>query len=72
MSSGTTATTCSRVEPGVVVAYDRNVDTNTKLRRAGIEVITIEGFELSRGRGGCALHELPASNATRHEGEARC
>ena len=47
------------VEPGVVVAYDRNVDTNTKLRRAGIEVITIEGFELSRGRGGAALHELP-------------
>ena len=40
------------VEPGVVIAYDRNVDTNTKLRRAGIEVITIEGFELSRGRGG--------------------
>ena len=27
------------VEPGVVVAYDRNVDTNTKLRRAGIEVV---------------------------------
>jgi arginine deiminase len=40
------------IEPGVVVAYDRNVDTNTKLRKAGIEVVTIEGFELSRGRGG--------------------
>ena len=24
------------VEPGVVVAYERNVDTNTKLRKAGI------------------------------------
>ncbi len=53
------------VEPGVVVAYDRNVDTNTKLRRAGIEVITIEGFELSRGRGGarcmsCPLQREPA------------
>ena len=35
------------VEPGVVVAYDRNVDTNTKLRKAGIEVITIAGFELA-------------------------
>jgi len=53
------------VEPGVVIAYDRNVDTNTKLRRAGIEVITIEGFELSRGRGGarcmsCPLERDPA------------
>ena len=47
------------VETGVVVAYDRNVDTNTKLRRAGIEVITIEGFELSRGRGGARCMSCP-------------
>jgi arginine deiminase len=52
------------IAPRLCVAYERNVETNAQLERAGIEVVPISGSELGSGRGGprcmsCPIERVP-------------
>jgi arginine deiminase len=47
--------------PGVVVAYERNVETNARLADSGIEVLPIAASELGTGRGGPRCMSCPAA-----------
>jgi arginine deiminase len=49
--------------PGVVIAYDRNRETNERLRDAGVQVLTVPGGELGRGRGGPRCLTCPIERA---------
>jgi len=51
------------VAPGVVVAYERNVETNSRLVAEGIEVLPISGSELGSGRGGPRCMSCPVDRA---------
>jgi arginine deiminase len=47
--------------PRLAVAYERNIETNSRLEQAGIEVIAIAGSELGSGRGGPRCMSCPIS-----------
>jgi arginine deiminase len=55
----TDASNLLALSPGVVIGYDRNVETNDKLKEEGIKVIPIPGSELGRGRGGARCMSCP-------------
>jgi arginine deiminase len=47
------------IAPRLCIGYERNVETNAQLERAGIEVIPIAGSELGSGRGGPRCMSCP-------------
>ncbi len=55
----TDASNLLAIKPGTVIGYECNVETNKKIKAAGIEIITIPGSELGRGRGGSRCMSCP-------------
>ncbi|GIF25017.1 arginine deiminase [Actinoplanes tereljensis] len=51
------------IAPRLCVAYERNIETNAQLERAGIEVVRISGSELGSGRGGPRCMSCPVERA---------
>jgi arginine deiminase len=49
------------ISPRVAVAYERNIETNSRLEEAGIEVVAISGSELGSGRGGPRCMSCPVT-----------
>ncbi|HEV8568309.1 MAG TPA: arginine deiminase [Actinoplanes sp.] len=49
------------IAPRLCVAYERNIETNSQLERAGIEVVAISGSELGSGRGGPRCMSCPVT-----------
>ncbi|PJE79671.1 Arginine deiminase [invertebrate metagenome] len=47
------------VSPGKVIGYERNINTIKKMEEAGIEVLSIPGEDLGRGRGGARCMSCP-------------
>ena len=47
------------IAPGKVITYDRNYVTNELLAKNGVTVLSIDGSELSRGRGGPRCMSMP-------------
>ncbi|OED41454.1 arginine deiminase [Endozoicomonas sp. (ex Bugula neritina AB1)] len=47
------------IKPGVVVTYERNVNTIRNMEDAGIKALTIPGEDLGRGRGGARCMSCP-------------
>jgi arginine deiminase len=49
------------ISPRVAVAYERNIETNSRLEESGIEVVAISGSELGSGRGGPRCMSCPVT-----------